>query len=311
MYEHKSVLLDESIEGLAIKKNGIYVDATTGGGGHSYQILKRLDSAGHLYCFDQDAAAIEASKERLQTLSLNNFTLIHSNFRFLKEKLEEYGVKKVDGIIFDLGVSSFQLDEGSRGFSYNHEALLDMRMDQTQSLTAKEVVNSYKEEEIANIIYKYGEERYSRNIARNIIKEREKKEILSTYELAEIVKKSIPLKSKLSSGHPAKRTFQALRIYVNDELGVLENTLDTAIKLLNPGGRICIITFHSLEDRIVKEVFKKYTLEESKNRFMPIDLSRKDILYKSITRKPIIPSEQEIKENNRAHSAKLRIIEKI
>ncbi|MDD3383288.1 MAG: 16S rRNA (cytosine(1402)-N(4))-methyltransferase RsmH [Bacilli bacterium] len=311
MYEHKSVLLNESIEGLAIKKSGIYVDATTGGGGHSYQILKRLDYAGHLYCFDQDEAAIEASKEHLQTLSLNNFTLIHSNFRFLKEKLEECNVKKVDGIIFDLGVSSFQLDEGSRGFSYNHDALLDMRMDQTQSLTAKEVINSYKEEDIANIIYKYGEEKYSRNIARNIVKERTKKEILTTHELVEIIKKSIPTKSKITGGHPAKRTFQALRIYVNDELGILSKTLEVAIKLLNSGGRVCVITFHSLEDRIVKEVFKKYTTEESRNRFMPIDLKKKDIQYNLITRKPIIPSTQEIENNNRAHSAKLRIIQKI
>ncbi len=308
MYQHISVLLNECIDGLAIKSDGIYVDATIGGGGHSYHILSRLDK-GHLYGFDQDELALETSRTRLQTLSLNNFTLVHSNFKFIKEGLENYGVTKVDGILFDLGVSSFQFDIPKRGFSYRFDAKLDMRMDQSQTLSAYDIVNTYPEAKLVKILFEYGEEQYARSIAHKIVESRNERPITTTFELVEIIKASVPGKYKQAT-HPAKKTFQALRIETNHELEILASSLENALKLLNKGGRMCVISFHSLEDRIVKEVFNKYTKIVNPNRFMP-SVENKPLEYRLVTKKPILPSETELASNNRAHSAKLRIIEKL
>ncbi len=310
MYAHISVLLNEVIEGLAIKEDGTYVDATLGGAGHSYHILSRLKS-GHLYGFDQDAAAIETSRTRLQTLSLNNFTLLHTNFEFIKEGLEKIGVTKVDGILFDLGVSSFQFDEPERGFSYRHNAKLDMRMNQEQSFSAYDIINSYSENDLVKILYQYGEEQFAKSIARNIVISRTVKPIATTFELVDIIKKSVPKKYQIG-GHPAKKTFQALRIETNNELGILANSLEKALTLLNAGGRMCVISFHSLEDRIVKEVFNAHSKNEGTNRFMPLPIqANKQIEFKLVNKKPILPSVKELEENRRSHSAKLRIIEKL
>ncbi len=308
---HIPVLLKECIEGLNIKPDGIYVDATTGAAGHSYHILKELSTSGHLYCFDQDLTAIEASRKRLSSLSSQNYTLIHANFKNMKAELSWYDVTRADGIIFDLGVSSFQLNQAERGFSYNRNATLDMRMDQSQSLSAKTVVNSYSVEKLSKIIYEYGEERYARRIADAIVKARAVKEIETTYELVDIISAAIPGIAKREKGHPAKRTFQAIRIEVNGELTILKESLEQALNLLGSGGRLCVITFHSLEDRIVKQLFKEKTSGSPWHRGLPISTKSEKIAFRLITPKPILPTEEEIEINNRAHSAKLRIIERL
>ena len=310
-FNHKPVLLKECLEGLNIKSDGIYVDATLGGAGHSYHILEKLSTAGHLYGFDQDVAAIEASKLRLSSLSLSNYTLVHANFSKIRQVLDEYQINNIDGALFDLGVSSFQLDSGERGFSYNFNATLDMRMDQRQSFTAYDIVNTYSEKQIADILYLYGEEKFSRQIARNIISKRVKAPIRTTFELVDIIKESLPAKSRNEKGHPAKRTFQALRIEVNQELTILRQALLDVASRLNPQGRLCVITFHSLEDRIVKDLFKELSSEQEWNRNMPISLQKSNIQYRLVHKKPLTSSDEELVDNRRAASAKLRILEKI
>ena len=306
MFTHVPVLLQECIEGLNIKSDGIYVDCTLGRGGHSSEILKRL-SKGHLYCFDQDQQAIDESKDRLKLIS-NEFTIIHANFMEIKEKLAEENVFKVDGILFDLGVSSAQFDEGDRGFSYRYDAKLDMRMNKDNSLSAYDVVNNYSLNELTKIFKEYGEEKYSYQIAKNIIKRREISPIQTTFELVEIIKESLPKKALLNKGHPAKQVFQAIRIEVNDELIVLKKGLRSALELLNSHGRVVVITFNSLEDRIVKNIFKEYTFEGEGSRLIPLD--KKDVDYILVNRKVILPSEKEMEDNPRSKSAKLRIIER-
>ena len=304
--KHISVLLNECIEGLNIKENGIYVDATLGGGGHSSEILKRL-TTGHLYCFDQDDFAINKAKERLSSIG-SNFTIIKSNFVNLKEELDKLGIKRIDGIIYDLGVSSFQFDDPERGFSYKYDAYLDMRMDQSASLTAFDIVNSYSLDEISKIITKYGEDPFAYKIAKKIVEARSVKPINTTFELVDIIKSALPQKVLNKKGHPAKQTFQALRIAVNDELQVFEKSLLQAIDMTNIGGRIVVITFHSLEDRICKHTFKEYSeIKVPKN--LPIVINELAPL-KLVNRSPILPSEEELEANNRAHSAKLRVAEK-
>ena len=306
-FKHKPVLLKECIEGLNIKPDGIYVDGTLGGAGHSKEILKKLSNQGLLIGIDRDQEALNAAKQNLA--EYKNVKYIHGNHDDIKEILEDIGINEVDGILLDLGVSSYQLDERNRGFSYLGENELDMRMDKSQNLTAKVVVNTYKEEDLANIIYNYGEERFSRSIARNICLYRKQKEIETTKELVEIIEKSIP-KSKQNDGHPAKRTFQAIRIEVNNEIKPLENTISDCIDVLKSKGRLCVITFHSLEDRAVKNAF---------NKAKGICTCPKDLPYcvcgavekgKVINKKPIIASEEEQNENSRSKSAKLRIFEK-
>ncbi len=306
MYIHKSVLLTEAIENLNIKSDGIYVDATMGGAGHSSKILEKL-TTGHLYCFDQDDYAINRGKEVLSKIN-DNFTIIKSNFTNLKEELNKLGVNHIDGILYDLGVSSFQLDIPERGFSYNYDAYLDMRMDQTKELDAKYIVNNYKEEDIANILFRYGEEKFARNIAKKIIEVRKNKEINTTFELVDIIKSAYPKKELNKKGHPAKQTFQALRIAVNDELRVFEDSLYQAFDLLNKDGYIVVITFHSLEDRLCKVIFKeKSTVDIPKG--VPI-ANIEEAPFELITKHPITPSDEELEYNNRAHSAKMRVIRK-
>lgn len=307
MFKHVSVLLNESIEALDIKENGIYVDMTCGGAGHSSKILEKL-TTGHLYSFDQDDYALTRSDERLKKIS-HNYTLIKSNFRNLKNKLNEYGVYKVDGILYDLGVSSFQLDMKERGFSYNEDAPLDMRMDQSQNLTAADIVNKYSYNDLVRILFSYGDEPNAKKIANAICKAREEKTINTTFELVEIIKKALPQKVLKQKGHPAKLTFQALRIEVNDELKALQESLKQAIELLNVNGRIAVITFQPEEDKIVKHIFK----EVSTNN-LPLDLPLANIPepdFVIINKKPILPSEEELADNHRSHSAKLRILRKI
>lgn len=309
-FEHIPVLLNESIEGLNIHEGGIYVDCTVGGAGHSSEILKRIKSNGHLYGFDQDAVAIETARSRLSKIS-PRFTLIHTNFRNMKGELKARGITKVDGILFDLGVSSYQFDNGERGFSYNFDAVLDMRMDKRQEFSAYTLVNTWSEKDIADILFRYGEEKFSRQIAKKIVEFRKEKPLRTTFELVEIIKNAIPASKRRDGGHPAKRTFQALRVAVNDELNVLKNALGDALEILNTNGRICVITFQSLEDRIVKETFKEASSGPSWKRGMPINLIEEKAEYRLITRHPIVANETELINNNRAHSAKLRIIEKI
>lgn len=307
-FKHKPIMLCECINGLNIKPEGIYVDGTIGGAGHSIEIIKRLSNNGLLVGIDRDDEALVASKERLKQFS--NIKLIKGNHDDIQEILQTIGIEKVDGILLDLGVSSYQLDERNRGFSYLGENELDMRMDQTQSLTAKDVVNKYSEEQLANIIYEYGEERFSRQIAKNICKYRKQKDIDTTKELVEIIENSIP-KSKQSDGHPAKRTFQAIRIEVNNEIKPLYTTVKKCIECLNSKGRLCIITFHSLEDRAVKNAM----IDAKGKCVCPPDLPYcacgAKLQGNIITRKPIVASEEEINENSRSKSAKLRIFEKI
>ena len=304
--KHISVLLEECIEGLNIKEDGIYVDATLGGGGHSSEILKRL-TTGHLYCFDQDDFAIDKARARLSEIG-SNFTIIKSNFVNLKEELAKLNISHIDGIIYDLGVSSFQFDDPERGFSYKYDAYLDMRMDQSASLTAHDIVNTYSLDEISKIISKYGEDPFAYKIAKKIVEARNIKPINTTFELVDVIKSALPQKILNKKGHPAKQTFQALRIAVNDELQVFEKSVLQAIDITNIGGRIVVITFHSLEDRICKHTFKEFSeIKVPKN--LPVVINELAPL-KLITKSPILPSEEELKFNNRAHSAKLRIAEK-
>lgn len=308
-FSHKSVLLGETIEGLQIKPDGIYVDGTLGGGGHSYEICKRLSEKGRLIGIDQDAAAIEAATERLWEFK-DKVTIIRSNYCEMKKQLNSIGVTSVDGIILDLGVSSYQLDTADRGFTYREDAPLDMRMDQRQTRTAKNIVNEYSERELYEMIRNYGEDKFAKNIAKHIVRAREEKPLETTGELINVIKAAIPMKVRAVGGHPAKRTFQAIRIELNNELGVLTDSLDTMIDLLNPEGRICIITFHSLEDRIVKNSFRKNENPCTCPREFPVCVCGNHSKGKVITRKPILPGEEELTVNKRSKSAKLRIFER-
>ena len=304
--KHKSVLLTESIDFLNVKEDGVYVDATLGFGGHSLEILKRIKK-GFLFAFDQDSEAIKYSTERLK--DYDNFKIIKSNFADMKECLLKENITKVDGILFDIGVSSMQLDEDYRGFSYHNDAKLDMRMDTDNSFSAYNVVNEYDYNNLVRVLRDYGEEKYASSIARNIIKARENKKIETTFELVDIIKASMPFK-EMREGHPARKTFQAIRIEVNHELDVLEKGINEAIDLLNVGGRLCVITFHSLEDRIVKNIFRKYSEVDSK--FAKLPYVPEEYLPKiKVISKGITPSDEELKENNRARSARLRVIEKV
>lgn len=308
-YKHIPVLLNEVIEGLAIRKDGIYVDCTMGGAGHSAAILKKLGPKGHLYCFDQDDYAINRGNLVLKEIG-TNYTIVKSNFVNIKEELVKLNVEKVDGILYDLGVSSFQFDIGDRGFSYNKEAVLDMRMDTTQYLRAYDVVNYYSVDELKKIFYVYGEEKYASNIAKNIVRRRSERAIETTFDLVDIIKQSIPAFARRTGGHPAKKIFQALRIAVNDELTVFEKSLKDALLLLKEQGRIAVISFHSLEDRICKQTF-----QDAVNVKLPkgLPIRDADIIrhYRLVNKKVIIANDQELLINNRAHSAKLRMIEKI
>lgn len=308
--EHKSVLLNEAIEGLNIKEDGIYVDMTLGRGGHSKEILKRIKK-GFLYCFDQDEEAVSYSKNVLDEVS-SNYEIIETNFKNLKSELQKRNVSKVDGILFDLGVSSPQFDEDYRGFSYRFDSPLDMRMNQNSSLTAKKIVNSYPLNDLVRIFKEYGEEKYAYNIAKNICLVRETKEINTTFELVDIIRNSIPKKFLYTGKHPAKQVFQALRIEVNDELNVLRIALKDALESLNIEGRVVVITFHSLEDRIVKNLFREYSYVKGdrKNDFLlPNDIKKAD--YELVNKHCIVASEEELNLNPRSHSAKLRIIKKV
>ena len=291
-FSHKSVLLEETIEGLNIKPEGIYVDGTLGGGGHALEVVKRLGDKGRLFGIDQDEAAIEAASERLSDYR-DKITLIHDNYENAVLRLREKGISGVDGIVLDLGVSSYQLDTIERGFSYKYDTALDMRMDRRQPLSAKEIVNDYSQKELARIIRDYGEDKFANNIAKHIVAEREKEEIKTTFQLNEIIKGAIPAKMRETGGHPSKRTFQAIRIECNRELEVLKNSLEEMITFLNPGGRICIITFHSLEDRIVKSAFKKQENPCICPPEFPVCMCGRQPLGKVITRKPVTPTEKE------------------
>ena len=308
-FKHISVLLDETIDGLDIKPDGIYVDGTLGGGGHSYEILKRLSPKGRLIGIDQDGEAVKAAGERLKEFE-NQITLVRSNYCEIDKVLKELNVEKVDGILLDIGVSSYQLDNLERGFSYKSDAPLDMRMDTRQELTAADVVNTYSENELFKIIKDYGEDKFAKNIAKHIVLARKEKPLETTKELSEVIKRAIPMKVQAKGGHPAKKTFQAIRIEVNQELTVLKESIDKMIDLLKPNGRICIITFHSLEDRIVKTKFRENENPCTCPPNFPVCVCGKKSKGKVITRKPIIPSEDEIEENKRAKSSKLRIFER-
>ena len=309
-FSHISVLLNETVDQLCVKPGGIYVDGTLGGGGHSYEIAGRLQGQGRLIGIDQDAAAIRAAGERLAEFG-DMVTIVRSNYCHMKEVLREQKIDGVDGIMLDLGVSSYQLDTAERGFSYMEDAPLDMRMDQRGSKTARDIVNDYSEMELYRIIRDYGEDKFAKNIAKHIVREREKAPIETTAQLSEIIKGAIPMKVRMTGGHPAKRTFQAIRIELNRELEVLQDTLEEMIGLLNDEGRICIITFHSLEDRIVKSIFRKAENPCTCPPEFPVCMCGKVSQGRVISKKPILPSSQELEENPRAHSAKLRVAEKI
>lgn len=308
-FVHKSVLLNETIDGLNIQPDGIYVDGTLGGGGHAYEVCRRLGDKGSIVGIDRDAAAIEAAGNRLKDFG-EKVTIVRSNYCDMKSKLHELGIDKVDGIVLDLGVSSYQLDTAERGFSYREDAPLDMRMDTRQKMTARDIVNDYEEMELYRVIRDYGEDKFAKNIAKHIVAARKVKPIETTGELTEIIRASIPMKYQKKSGHPAKRTFQAIRIELNRELEVLKDSLDDMIDLLNPGGRLCIITFHSLEDRIVKSAFRKNENPCTCPSDFPVCVCGKVSKGSILTRKPILPSEEEMEENSRAKSAKLRIFER-
>ncbi len=306
-FKHKSVLLQECIEGLNIKENGIYVDGTLGGAGHSSEILKKLSSKGKLIGIDRDEEALKAASQRLK--KYGNVVYLHGNHDDIKELLKSIQIDKVDGILLDLGVSSYQLDERARGFSYMGEATLDMRMDKTQELTAKDVVNNYTEEKLSRIIEEYGEERFAKNIARNIVKDRQISPIETTMQLVDIIRKSIPI-SKQKDGHPAKRTFQAIRIEVNNEIEPLKETIRNCIECLKPEGRLCVITFHSLEDRAVKQAYSDAEGKCTCPKDLPYCVCGYHSEGKIINKKPIVASKEEQEENSRSKSAKLRIFEK-
>lgn len=308
-FKHVSVLLHETVDGLQVKPDGVYVDGTLGGGGHSYEICKHLDSEGRLIGIDQDAEALNAAKKRLGEFS-DRTIFVKSNYGQMGDVLKQQGIDKVDGIVLDLGVSSYQLDNAERGFSYMEDAPLDMRMDREQNISARDIINQYTEGDLFRIIKEYGEERFAKSIARNICKQREDKPIETTFELVDVIRRSMPAKARNAKGHPAKRTFQAIRIECNHELEVLRETLDEMVDLLNDGARISIITFHSLEDRIVKTKFRQWENPCTCPPDFPVCVCGKRSKGKVITRKPIFPSGKELEENTRAKSAKLRIFEK-
>ncbi|MGK7378493.1 16S rRNA (cytosine(1402)-N(4))-methyltransferase RsmH [Planococcus sp. 1R117A] len=310
MFNHTTVLLRETVDGLNIRPDGIYVDCTLGGAGHSEYLVQQLSDDGHLYCFDQDATAIAHAQVKLKDY-LHRITFIHANFKFIKEELEMHGIEKVDGILYDLGVSSPQLDTPERGFSYHNDAPLDMRMDQSAELSAYHVVNEWSFEELVRIFYRYGEEKFSKQIARKIEAAREMAPIETTGQLVDLIKDGIPAFARRKGGHPAKRIFQAIRIAVNDELGAAETSLQHALELLAVGGRVSVITFHSLEDRLCKTIFKESSSMPELPPNLPVIPAGMEPKFKLITRKPILPSDEELEQNNRSRSAKLRIVEKI
>ena len=307
MFKHYSVLLNEAVAGLNIKENGVYVDCTLGGAGHSLEILKQLKN-GKLYAFDQDNTALENAKIKLKDYA-DKVVFIKSNFKNLKKKLLEHGITEVDGVLYDLGVSSPQLDTPERGFSYNYDTRLDMRMDTDAKISAYEIVNEYDYNELVKIFYRYGEEKFSKQIARNIEKKRSEKLIETTFELVDIIKESIPAAKRRTGGHPAKRVFQAIRIAVNNELSVFEDSIEQAIDIVKKDGRISVITFHSLEDRICKQIFNSYAKRKDIPKNLPILPEESLAKLKIITKKPIYPTDKELEENNRSRSAKLRIAE--
>ena len=308
-FNHKSVLLNETIENLNIKPDGIYVDGTLGGGGHSYEIAKRLSENGRLIGIDQDEDAIRAAGERLAEFK-DKVTIVRDNYCNMDKVLKSLGVRGADGILLDIGVSSYQLDEAERGFTYKQDAPLDMRMDKRQSMTARDIVNEYSEGELYRIIRDYGEDKFAKNIAKHIVEARSVKPVETTFELNEIIKAAIPLKFRATGGHPAKKTFQAIRIELNKELEVLDESIDTITNLLNDEGRLCIITFHSLEDRIVKTRFKNNENPCTCPPDFPVCVCGKTSKGIVVTRKPIVPSEEELQENKRAKSSKLRVFER-
>ena len=310
MFNHTTVLLHETVDGLNIRPDGTYVDCTLGGAGHSEYLVQQLSDQGRLICFDQDTIAIENAKIRLAD-HLHKITFVHANFRYIKEKLHELGIEKVDGILYDLGVSSPQLDTPERGFSYNHDAPLDMRMDTSAPLSAYHVVNEWEFNDLVRIFYRYGEEKFSKQIARKIEEARNQAPIETTGQLVELIKDGIPAPARRKGGHPAKRVFQAIRIAVNDELGAAEQSLQDALELLALNGRISVITFHSLEDRITKTIFKEAASYPDLPPNLPVIPEGMEPMMKLVTRKPILPSEEELLHNNRSRSAKLRIAEKI
>ena len=308
-FNHVSVLLEETVSNLMIKEDGIYVDGTMGGAGHSYQICKQLGENGRFVGIDQDEEAICTGQERLREFG-DKVSIVRSNYCNMKQVLQELGIEKVNGIVLDLGVSSYQLDTAERGFSYKEDGPLDMRMDKRQERTAKDIVNGYSEMELFRIIRDYGEDKFAKNIAKHIVRMRQEKEFETTYELNEAIKAAIPMKIRKNTGHPSKKTFQAIRIELNKELEVLNNTLQDMIDLLDDNGRICIITFHSLEDRIVKSIFRKYENPCTCPPSFPVCMCGQKSKGKVITRKPILPSEGEMEANRRSKSAKLRVFER-
>lgn len=311
-FQHYTVMLKETVDGLNIKPDGIYVDCTLGGAGHSQYLLSQLNEKGHLYAFDQDQKAIDHAKDFLKdAIAAGKVTFIKSNFRNLAAALKEQGINQVDGVLYDLGVSSPQLDEASRGFSYHQDAPLDMRMDQTADFSAYDLVNTYDYHDLVKIFYRYGEEKFSKQVARKIERARQIAPIETTGELVDLIKEAIPAPARRKGGHPAKRIFQAIRIAVNDELGAIEESLEQAIALLNVGGRVSVITFHSLEDRLVKNIFKEYSSPKDLPPGLPIVPVEYQPELKLINRKPIVATTKELDENNRSRSAKLRIAERI
>lgn len=310
MFNHTTVLLKETVDGLNIRPDGIYVDCTLGGAGHSEYLVSQLSDEGRLICFDQDQIAIDNAKERLAPY-LDRVTFVHSNFRYIQQELSALGITTVDGILYDLGVSSPQLDVAERGFSYHQDAPLDMRMDQTAALTAFHVVNKWEYSDLVRIFYRYGEEKFSKQIARKIEEARAKAPIETTSQLVELIKDGIPAAARRKGGHPAKRVFQAIRIAVNDELGAAEDSLQQALDLIDVEGRVSVITFHSLEDRLCKTLFKEKSSLPDLPPGLPVIPEHLKPDFKLVTRKPILPSDEELEENNRSRSAKLRIIERI
>ena len=311
-FKHVTVLLNEAVENLKIKPDGVYVDCTLGGGGHTRKILSQLNENGRLFSFDQDQTAIEYNQKALDNqLKNGKLTLVKDNFRNIKKRLNDFGVSKIDGAVYDLGVSSPQFDVAQRGFSYKLEAPLDMRMDQGQALTAKQIVNEWSFNDLVRIFSRYGEEKFAKSIARKIEKQRQLQPIQTTTGLVEVIKAGIPARARRTGGHPAKRVFQALRIAVNDELGALETSLEQVLEMLNIDGRVSVITFQSLEDRLVKSMFKEKTSLPDLPQGLPVIPQGMEVDYRLVNRKPILPTKSEIETNHRAHSAKLRVIVRI